>query len=103
MRAISARSDGLAAISRESAPEIFVVGIDVFRGADLAHALDQVVEIHGSKAEVLTARGDGRGNPVRLGGAENEDGPGRRLFDRLQQSVKGFARDLVRFIDDENL
>ena len=42
------------------------------------------------------------GNLVRFGGAEDEDHPLGRLFQRLQQRVEGFAGDLVRFVDDED-
>ena len=67
-----------------------------------AHARDQLVKIHGAKAEVLAARRNGRRNLVRFRGAEHENGPGRRLFDGLQQRVEGFVGDLVRFVDDED-
>src|SRR6185369_11268899 len=59
--------------------------------------------IHRAKTEMLAARRDGGRNLVRFGSAENKNDPGRRLFDGFQQRVKGFACDLVRFIDDENL
>ena len=71
--------------------------------ADLAHAVDQIVEIDRAKTEVLAARRDRRRNLVRFRGAENEHRPRRRLFDGLQQRVEGFVRNLVRFVDDENL
>ena len=70
--------------------------------ADLAHAVDQIVEIHRAKAEVLAARRDGGGNLVRFRGAENKHRPLRRLLDGLKQRVKSFAGDLVRFVDNEN-
>ena len=38
-----------------------------------------------------------------FGGAEDEDHPLGRLLQCLQQGVESFVRDLVRFIDDEDL
>ena len=40
---------------------------------------------------------------MRLGRAQDEHDPFRRLFERLQQRVERFGRDLVRFVDDEDL
>ena len=40
---------------------------------------------------------------MRFGGAEDEDGPWRRLFDGLEQRVEGLVGDLVGFVDDEDL
>ena len=65
--------------------------------------LDQFIEIDRPKAELLAPRADGIRNLVRLGRAENEDGPLRRLFQRFQQRVERFARNLVSFVDDEDL
>ncbi len=81
----------------------FGVGLDAFLLADPRHARHQVFEIHGAETEVLAARSDGRRNLVRLGSAEHEYGPWRRLFNRLEQRVKGFVGDLVSFVDDKNL
>ena len=83
--------------------ERFGIRLDAFLLADPRHARDQLVEIHRAKAEVLAARRDGGRNLVRFRGAEHEHGPGRRLFDGLQQRVEGFVGDLVGFVDDENL
>ena len=55
------------------------------------------------ETELLAARGDGGRNLVRLGGAQDEHHPLGRLFQRLEQRVEGFAGDLVRFVDDEDL
>ena len=68
----------------------------------ILHARDQLVEIHRPKAELLAARGDGGRNLVRFGGAQDEDHPLGRLFERLQQRVEGFVGDLVGFVDDED-
>ncbi len=38
-----------------------------------------------------------------FGGAQDEHDPLGRLLQRLQQRVEGFAGDLVRFVDDEDL
>src|SRR5579864_6138177 len=50
---------------------------------------------------MLAARRNGRRNLVRLGRAENENHPGRRLFDRLQQRVERLAGDLMGLVHDE--
>ena len=81
----------------------FGVGLDAFLPADPRHARGQVLETHRAKAEMLAARGDGGRDLVRLGGAEHEDHPRRRLLDGLEQRVEGLAGDLVGLVDDEDL
>ena len=71
--------------------------------ADLLHALDYFGEIHRAKTELLAAGSDGGRDLVGFGGAQHENHPVRRLFQRLEQRVEGFAGDLMRFVDDEDL
>ena len=37
-----------------------------------------------------------------FGGAQHEDHPLGRFFQRLQQRVEGFVGDLMRFVNDED-
>ncbi len=82
--------------------EHFGVRIDAFLFANPLHARDQVLEVHATKTEMLAAAGDGGGDLVRFGGAQDEHGPLGRFFQCLQQRVERFVGDLVRFVDDEN-
>ena len=81
----------------------FGVGLDALLLADPLHAADDCLEFNRTEAELLASRSDRRGNLVRFSGAEQEDGPLGRLFQRLEQRIEGFAGDLVGFVDDEDL
>ena len=52
---------------------------------------------------MLTSRGDRGRDLVSLRGTEQKNYPRWRLFNGLQQRVKCLARDLVCFVNDENL
>ena len=53
--------------------------------------------------EHLRARQDRVGNLVQLGRRHHEDDVGRRFLDRLQQRVERRRRELMHFVDDEDL
>ena len=53
--------------------------------------------------QALAAGGDGRQDLVGLGRGQDELHPGRRLFEGLEQRVEGVLRELVDFVDDEDL
>lgn len=57
----------------------------------------------GLENEMLAAADDRDRKFVGLGGGEDERCAWRRLFQRLEQGVEGFAREHVRFVDDEDL
>ena len=50
----------------------------------------------------LTARQNGRELPIGPGGDEEQDRAGRRLFERLQEAVRGFGVEVVRILDNAN-
>ena len=53
--------------------------------------------------EPLATRSDGRQDLVGLGRRQDELHPGWRLFERLEQSIESLLRQLVDFVDDEDL
>ena len=57
----------------------------------------------GLENEMLAAADDRDRKFVGLGGGEDERCAWRRFFQRLEQGVEGFAREHVRFVDDEDL
>ena len=50
--------------------------------------------------EPHTAGEDGRGDLVRLGGRQDEDGVGGRLFERLQKRIEGAVREHMHLVHD---
>ncbi len=53
-----------------------------------------------AKVELLAAGFDGQGDFVLFGGGQDEDGVGRRFFERLEQGVEGGRGEHVDFVDD---
>ena len=83
--------------------ERVVVGGYALLLGDVAQLADDVVKADGVKAEVLAARADGLRNVFRLRGRHHENHVRGRLFQRLQQRVKGGIGNLVGFVEDPDL
>ena len=80
-----------------------IVGFDAFLGGDAAEFLEDIDELYGVKAEVLTARADGLRNVFRLGGGHHEDDVVGWLFEGLEERVEGGVGDLMGFVQDVDL
>ena len=84
-----------------------VQGLFRGRAADAAqhhhHALDHGLHAQTPKIEALAAGEDGGGEPLRLGGGEDEHGVGRRLFQRFQKRVERAGGEHVYLVDDVDL
>src|SRR5581483_1927453 len=76
------------------------VDLQAVAGADLGQPRGDVGDPNAAEVEALAAADDGGRNLVGLGGAEDEDGVGRRLFQRFQEGVPGGGGQLVRLVDD---
>ncbi len=76
---------------------------DIFLRCNHLELREDVVELDGVKAEMLTARSDGLRNIFRFRRCHHEDDVRGRLFKRLEQGIEGGLGDLVRFIKDVNL
>ena len=74
-----------------------------FRFAHGTQTRDDLVGRQAVEVEALAARMDGFGNLLRVGGAQDEDHMGRRLFEGLQQGVEGRSRQHVDFVNDVDL
>ena len=70
---------------------------------DLRQARGEQLGRNGLEVEALAAREHGGGNPLGLGGREDEDHVGRRLFQRLEKGVEGRAGEHVDLVDDVDL
>ncbi len=79
-----------------------VVDVDGFIEGDFAQLADDVVELDGVKAEVLTARADSLRDVLGLRGGHHEDDVRGRLFEGFEQGIEGGIGDLVRFIEQND-
>ena len=80
-----------------------ILGVEPFFFGDHLQLRQNVLELDGVKTEVLAARADGLRNVFRLRRGQHENGPLGRLFQRLQNGVEGGFRDLVCFVQQEDL
>ena len=80
--------------------ESAIVGVDAFGRCDAAKLAEDVDELHGVKREVLTARADGLGQVLGLGGGHHEDDVVGRFLERFEESIEGGVGDLVRLVED---
>ena len=82
--------------------ERLVVDFDPFLPRDRGEVAADLGRGGAAEGEVERARFDRLRDLVRLGGAEEEDAPRRRLFEDLEQPVPRGLRELVRFVEDED-
>ena len=77
--------------------------VDPLRGRDPAKLIRDRLRRDRPELEHLRPGQDGVRNLVQLGGRHHEDDVRGRLLDRLEQRVERRSRQLVDFVDDEDL
>ena len=80
-----------------------VVDRDALRLGDLPQPSDEHLDLDAAEVVALAAAADGGLEVAWVGGGENEDRVGRRLFERLEERVGGLALDLVGLVDQVDL
>ena len=79
------------------------LGLETFGLADVRQVGDHVAQWNPLEREALAAREDGSRDFVRLGGRQEKEGVGGRLFERLEQCVEGRRGQHVDFVNDVDL
>ncbi len=77
--------------------------LEVLAEGDVLEAPGDLVVREAAEVETLAAGQDRRGNLVPLGRRQDEDCVRRRLFESLQEGLKGGRGDRVDLVDDEHL
>lgn len=74
--------------------------VDIFPLRHVKEAFTDIGTRQAPKLVALTARKNGHGNSLGFGRRQDKDDMGRRLFQCLQQSIEGFRRQHVDFVDN---
>ncbi|MNK42965.1 hypothetical protein D3C87_616570 [compost metagenome] len=79
------------------------IGLETFLAGNGGEQADEIGGADAAQVEALAARQNGNWNLADFGGREDEFHMFRRLFQRLQKTVKRLRRQHVHFVDDIDL